>query len=330
MDSFVFEHGRPPIISQFVSLIGIELEGFTEHESCADLSATAGGRWEDDAGLNLCEAITIPRLTVEDAMACLHQLVRQLPGVVFTPFRPEWLMHNKGRWHEKPRYETLLAALKQEKPVGHDWVVQRMPDCAALQINISGYVDPFGDDGAFLINIFNDIAPWVATMVHREVRLGYGHLALWQKYARAERLPLYGRWFASGSDMVSYIESVPKLIKRGGGGPLVSDLTEKQSVKDPLDLGAMWWFLRPKVGEYGTYLEFRFLPSMPLSLVERYAQLVLDMVEVLLEWFHYSVRAQPVTREAALPAYRALFNHFPHYVPQRPLSYNEWQQRLRS
>lgn len=308
----------------YVHQVGIELEGFANLYSCADLMGVSGGMWTDDAGVNLCEAITVPCATVAEAVETLRLLVKQLPDVRFVPFRPEELSPNKGVWHAKPRYGAILAALKKEKPEDYEWV-NSMTDFAALQVNISGKFDPFGDDGAFLANVFNDIAPYIAAQVHQEIGRGHGHLSLWQRFAREERLPSYGRWFRSGGDMVAYIESIPKLIRLSDGGYYELNITEQQCAQNQLDLGLMWWFLRPKLGEYGEYLEMRFLPSMPPDLAERYINLVIEMVEVLLGWFHGPHCSQlVVSAQAATPAYRLLAQFFPDYIPATPLMRDQW------
>lgn len=309
-------------------LFGIELECWLDRESSDGLVGVAGGSWANDAGKGLGEAITRPCSTVSEAFSILEKMFAEAEAKLsFVTDRPLSLMKNSGQWHSKARYMMILQALSMESK---DWkLVHRMTDLAALQVNFSGAMDPFGDDGAFLINMFNDLAPGIAAQIHREIGYGQGHLSLWQKFARVERLPQYGRWFTSGQDLVAYIEAISRLIRELDDGGYLCLPDEKQSIHCQLDLGVVWWFLRAKRGEYGEYLELRHLPSMPLKPAREYAQQAVDMVEVLLDWFHGPNRSQPiVSQAAALPAYQRLHSCFPDYISSSPVSQEEWLRLL--
>jgi hypothetical protein len=308
--------------------IGVELEGFSSRESSLDLPTVQGGHWEDDAGLNLCELITAPQTSVHEAFRVLRQLRSVGGDIEFVPERPVRLRHNDGKWQKKERYKVVVEALRRDVPEDLR-LVHRMTNSAALQVNVSGGIDPFGSDGIFLINVFNNIAPYFAAAVHQETGLGKRHLSMWQKFARAERLPQAGRWFSDSQAMRQYIEAIPRLIRKTEDGSYTVDLVENMQMNSPMDLGTLWWFLRAKRGEHGSYLEFRFLPSLPLWEGERYAILLIDVVESFLDWFHIQNRSQGVTTaDQARPAYRLISEQFVGYVPDAPLCEQEWQRLL--
>ncbi|MCA9362659.1 hypothetical protein KC906_04740 [Candidatus Kaiserbacteria bacterium] len=313
----------------FIRSIGVEQEGFAPGISCADVEPVPGGFFIDDAGHHLWELVTHVQTSVSAAIAVLKEMSARYPDIDFTPFRPASLQGAADQWHEKARYRCILEALRRESSEWH--VVHQMTNQAALQVNVGGDFDPFGDEGAFLINVFNDLAPFVAAMIHHELGSGKGHLQIWQRFARAERLPAAGRWFLSGSDMVRYIESTPKLIKETApnSNVYVPLPGEMQRIDCRLDLGLIWWFARAKVSEHGSYLEIRLMPSMPLVAAEQYANLMVRMVEFLLEWFHGSNRGQPVSdRHQAWDAYLELGQRCSGYIPNRPLTAEVWRELL--
>lgn len=309
-------------------LFGIELEGFSREKSCVGFPSVPGGHFEDDAGWNLCELITAPQRTIREAFAVLEQLQSRGETVEFLPHRPAYLMGNSGRWQDKAKYKVVLEALRREAPL--DWSrVNRMTDSAALQVNVSGDIQPFGPDGVFLVNVFNNIAPYFAATVHRETGLGKGHLSMWQQFARAERLPQADRWFKDPADMCQYIQSIPKLIHKIGEDAYAVDLVNKMDVNISLDLATLWWFLRTKIDKRIPYLEFRFLPSMPLALSEKYAGILIDVVECFLQWFHRFGTSQVIdTIDKAKLSYLFVSQRFPQYVPQLPLEPKEWKMLL--
>ena len=309
-------------------LFGIELEGFSMEKSCIDFPSVPRGHWEDDAGLNLCELITAPQRTLREAFAVLEQMQSHSKNVEFLPHRPAYLKHNSGKWQDKAKYKVVLEALRQESPF--DWErVNQMTDSAALQVNVSGDIQPFGPDGVFLVNVFNNIAPYFAAAVHRETGLGKGHLSMWQRFARAERLPQADRWFKDPDDMCQYIQSTPKLIHSTGKDSYAVDLVKKMDVNSPLDLATLWWFLRTKIDKGIPYLEFRFLPSMPLALSEKYAGILTDVLECFLQWFHRFSLSQGIgTIDKAKLSYLFVSQRFPQYVPHLPLEPKEWKGLL--
>lgn len=310
--------------------IGIELEGFTERISSTNIVSINGGKFEDDAGFNLCELITEPQSSVNNAFRILREMLLYSSFYVhFTPFRPADFSENAGKWHDKSRYTCIREALNKESDCGY--LVNNMTNLAALQVNFSGLFDPFGEDGAFLINMFNAIGPYFAHKVHQETRFGIGHLLFWQKFAREERLPKYGRWFRDAEDMINCFESTPKLIKHLGGDEYEILPDEKQSIYDPLDLGLNWQFLRFKRDKLGAYSESRLLPSMPIDLSEKYSLLTIKIVEAMLEWFHGVNKGKPVSSLAKSElACQVLNKQFPKFIPSRPLSEAEWRMCIKN
>lgn len=312
--------------------IGLEIEGWSTRESSRDLVTRAGGSWADDAGLNQCEMVTNPQPTLKEALTVAETMVEEQP-VQLVPFLPENLKHNAKVWQPQMKYGAKVAALYNESPRGHQWLLDHMTEFASLQISFSGKFNPFGDAGAFLVSMINDIAPGYAARVHQEIRFGFGHLGLWQYFAYPERFPQPGRWFGSGAQMIRYIGTVPRLIRLAEEGSdrfIFNPSGELQTIFSEIDLGNMWWFARPKTGPYGPYIELRFLPSMDVALARPILQQVIDMMELLLAWFCVENGGQPVrTPEAALPAYRLLHRYFKEYVPGLPSDWDDWRSLMR-
>lgn len=314
---------------QFVRTVGLEAEGWSYDESSRGISTKADGFWTDDAGLNQCEAVTNPQPSIGEALSVLQKMVAK-NSVRFEPFRPLDLMYNAGCWQSDLKYKERVASLGNESPGNLDWVEYKMPNYASLQVSAGGDFDPFGNEGAFLINMFNDVAPWHAAVIHDEIGYGHGHLGLWQYFGYAERFPQFGRWFSSGCAMIEYIESVPRLVRSAGEDFVRNPPGETQDAQNPLDLQNMWWYARPKIGEiFGPYLEIRHLPSMPLDTAERYVRQPVEMIELLLSWFFGENAGQPVcTREDALPAFQLLHDRFGRYVPAVPLDEATWMRLM--
>jgi hypothetical protein len=310
---------------------GIEMEGFTRALTAEGFGSVSGGRWDTDAGLNLVEAITDPMGSIAEAIEVLRalEISAGAQGVNFIPFRPLELMANSRQWQDKPRYHALREALRREQPL--TWAgVDQMTDCAAFQVNASGRLDPFGEAGVYLINMFNEIAPYVAAVIHRETKLGRGHLQIWQHFAAAGRLPEWNRWFRTARHMQEHIEGLPRLFEQDKEtGKFLIQPDVNQDINNPFDLGVTWWFLRPKRGNFGEYLELRFMPSMSPDLAERYAYVTVGMLEALLEWFEGDNQAHAVsTKEHGWRGAEALREVYPQYVPKSLSLAGMWQALL--
>lgn len=314
------------VMQRLCDKVGIELEVFASEINSGGQRPVPGATWETDAGLNLWELITDPADSVPEAFFALKTMSEvSTARLYFQPTRPLELIDNAYVWQGKLRYNAMRKAVAKECPYS-TVCVDVMTNVAALHVNFSGNLQPFGEDGTFLINVFNDVAPYVAARIHAEVGLGKGHLSTWREFARAERLPLHDRWFADAQEMVSYVEAIPRLISQVSDTQYVILPDETQSINNPLDLGLVWWFMRPKLSPSNAeYLELRYLPSMPLEAAEAYTQLSMDIVETLLWWFHHENASQPVsTKAAAAAAYEYVHQCFPQHFPAGPLSSEEW------
>lgn len=214
-----------------IQSIGLEAEGWSESESSVGLPTDADGHWDDDAGLNQCEAITRPQPTVDQAIAVLEEMFAG-KNVRLQPFRPDDLQHNAGCWQSALKYRAKRDALASEAPNYRDWLEYKMPNYASLQVNVSGDFDPFGDAGAFLADMINCVGPKHAAEIHRDLGYGFGHLGLWQFFGYAERFPQPDRWFGSGAAMVRYFESIPRLMRLTATGFVTNPAGERQSVHD--------------------------------------------------------------------------------------------------
>ena len=312
---------------RFCERIGFEIEGFTPWSSSKGLSEFQGGKMFDEAGENHAEIALDPFSTAGESFDVLRQVHARHPEIQFVPFRPTELMGTENVWHQGSRLDTLRMALDIEKPGHREWLC-KLTNRAALHVNFSGQFDPAGDEGAFIVNLMNDLALFFAAKIHDEIGFGHGHLSVWQRFALINRLPEYGRWFKSGADMISYIESTPRLIKRVGDNEYLIPFGELMQVTEPVDMGNLWWFCRLKMDQHGNwYLELRYIPSMPLSLAEYYAQQAIDMLETILNWYHGPNGSQPViSREMAWSGYKYLGNSFPGFVPSQLLGSTEWHR----
>lgn len=313
----------------FVHKVGLELEAFSPEGTFRP--NVPGAIWENDAGIDLCELISMPHKNYHEAYKPLYNMLSKVDDIHLTAQRPMCLSHNQGKWQDKQRYKALRAGVKTESPQHHQ-KIDVMTDWAALQDNVSGSFDPFGEEGVFLINMFNHIAPFHASRLHSEICIGKGHLAIWRKFARKERFPVYHRWFPNSQSLRVYIENIPKLFVKNRQGIFETPKTEKhQSIACPTDLGVMWWFARPKRNEENeTYLELRYKPSMPIREAEKSTGISIRILELLLFWYHNQNNSKPVLsiREAE-PALAFLSQLIPEYVPKKPLSWREWNQALR-
>lgn len=318
------------IASTYVENVGLEIEAFASSKL---LHTVGGGSVIGEAGKDQIEFITDPCGSVDESMMVLEEMHEQIDGVVwYTPYRPSHLRY-KRLWNDKPRYNALRTALEIEAP-GQSRLVRNMTMYASIHVNFSGrMIDPFGPDGIFLINLFNNLSPFLASRVHDETGLGRGHLAIWRKFAKEERFPLADRWFASVKEMVDYIESVPPLfrvVSDGKSEELLVYPGGNQSVSIATDLTFMWWFLRPKIGLQGPYLELRYLPSMPLVYAKKYVRQAVGMIEAALDWYHGPNFGQPVcSRDEASSVSNFLQRQFEGYVPASLLSETEWKKYVR-
>lgn len=318
------------LASSYVEKVGLELEAFCSSDLPKEVR---NGQIIGEAGKHQIELITDPLGSVDDSMLILEEISEQINGVIwFTPYRPKHLFC-QSLWNNKPRYNALRQALEIEEP-GQKHLVRNMTKYASIHVNLSGMlIDPFGEDGVFLVNMFNNLVPFLAAQIHKEIGLGKGHLNIWRKFARKERFPLPDRWFASSKEMVDYIESVPPLFRVVGEGKTEELMVYpggSQSVSVTTDLTFMWWFMRVKIGLSGPYLELRYLPSMPLVYAKRYIYQAVNLVEETLSWYHGQNHSQSVCSQVeALPAFKFLEHRFSGYVPNTPLSESEWRKFIR-
>lgn len=328
--------GWKPVAENYIKLVGVELELW--HLSLATvfgiLKLIKDVEETNDAGLYLHEWVTAPCDEWPKAMALLSQLHEQRRGeVVFSPYRPDCLRKFSGMWQQgNPRYDTMLQSIRLESP--RNWQkVNKMTDAAALQLNFSGDFEAFGDEGIWLMNFFNNIMPYLAASVHDITGLGKGHLALWdyeKAFAYPERFPNPNDWFENPADLKRYYENVPKLFLEVDGEYRLNINKEMQSISCPSDLGAMWKFFRLKMdSSNGYYMEFRGFPSMPLEQCNTYGQLVFDMVNALLYWYHNKNSAKPVTSIIdSYPAFEFMSDRFPTFCPGKPLTVQEWRNLI--
>ncbi len=305
-----------------VEKIGIEVEGF--YSGKLPKSSKEDGFFTYEAGRDIVELVSFPQNNVTSSIRTLRLMLEEINnGLVFEPFRNTQFVSNSGVWNDDPRYSALKTSLEMEVPGGGHYV-NEMTNNAAIHLNFSGEtIDPFGSDGVFLINMFNNIAPFLASRVHSISGLGKGHLSIWKKFALPERFPSSSRWFESSAAMVNCIESLPRLFQVDNSRYVICRKNHMK-ITNPTDLTFIWWFMRPKISEYGPYLELRYLPSVPLSVAERFIIEGISVIDILLEWFYVQNQGLFVSSAESSKAYKYLEEKLPFQFPDKPLSADYW------
>jgi hypothetical protein len=334
----------------WVKSFGIEREGFFADGNVPQNTAMIPPQYNgathhlgflgSDAGVGLYEAGTAVAPSFNEAIQWLNQLEDGLlsfaeasgmsdPQIRRVPFRPtDWGV--PGVWVEKNRYGALLRAAQHEGNEYH--LIHRMPDVAAIHINVSGNFDSGGLEGVFLDNMFNHVAPYVAARVHADLGCGAGHLAIWRGFADERRFPSYPRWFTTPEDRRRHFTSTPKLILEVGQDvwhECPKDENGKRLPQvwgDPADHGCNWSFYRAKpTKDGGFYSEIRLLPSMESDALEVYGNAIISIIELMLTWLSQQDRF-PKTLVEAEPVFTYVHRHHPDLFPTSPLTEDEWKQ----
>lgn len=323
---------------RYVTAIGAEREGFVrssieeEPINAAALEHPMNGALQEigelasDAGIGLFEAITLPAPSLMATIKRLKQIEDGMypNDVIRTCYRPaDWA--GRGQWVESQRYDAIKEACRREAPDGWRKVLA-MPDAASVHLNISGYFNPVGPDGLFIMNILNHVAPQIAAVAHDELGYGQGHLNMWRDFADPRRFTRYEDWFPDLYEFRQHFESINRFIVKQGDTfvPLPGTL---QRLGDRLDHGVWWHFVRPKPG---WYMEARLLPSMGDEQLEVYGQSLLSIVELLLVWFHKQFEGRIVHSLAeAAPAFEFVHQYHPDLFPREPLDLATWHALLK-
>lgn len=310
-----------------VTKVGPELEFWTELPQDTDIRLDTKGRLMLDVGVNQGEAIgEPPQPSVGAAFRHLRDVLALVADEAeFAPFRPEGLP-GRHQWltDSKPRVAAMYEALRRERPTRFHHV-KNMTEAAAAHLGVSGHFNPMGPDGLFVRNVFENIGPFYAAQVHREERCGKGHLAIWRGYADGRRFPQWNRWLVTRAEFIRHFESTPRLVGKCGSSfvPLPGG---RQKLHNRLDHGFSWWLARPKPLLYRQwYLELRFLPSMEVGRFEYHAGLIVEAVEILLDWFHRENAGRPVREwQDATPAIALLHEFNRRYFPTGAQTERQW------
>lgn len=316
----------------YIYSCGLEVELFGDQVNVDRVRIASPVRLMNEVGKFQWELATPVTTRIDDAVALIGSAVLELRQaghqITLLCARPKRLRSTQSQWHAIPRAEAIVAAYAAENPNGWQ-LVRRIADFSAVHVNLGGSFNPFGNTGAFLVSVFNYLAPFIAAQIHRELRHGYGHLEIWQGFADPARLPHYGLWFAAGGDMQQQFESLPCLAEKRGG-EWVSRPGRKQSMANSDDLGMNRWFLRPRIGDYGNYIECRWLPAMGMPEIRRYANLTVNIIEFALDWFYGVNDRQPVTSlQYAAPFIAAMHRRFPGYIPATVQTESAWLAALK-
>lgn len=315
------EAKHKPIFTRRIGKVGLEAEGFWvgtsgKESSCVGLATVAGTMWSDEAGLDQVELITAPCESVAEAVDLMRQTIAlNRVEIEFVGFRPDSLRHNQNCWQRKQRYDALKAALYPRAVPRQAHLINHMTNWSALHVNVSGSgLDNDALVGA--VDLFNDLGGCIAAVIHNEIGQGYGHPSIWSGFGEPERFPQYGRRFGTMEKLIRYFESVQRLIKVDENNQYSVCEGEYQSITNPYDLGVMWWLARPKLSANGRwYLEIRLAPSMPLAQAQKYAELLVDIVNGYLNWYYDDNKGQPVEcRRSTELLYKFLHHYFPNYI----------------
>lgn len=261
----------------FVPQVGLELEGFVlegggapvavaKHVEALTERTLPYGEVTYDAGVNQLELITPPHASSDDAIDALEVMTSRLPKdwhVYFQARSPCFDHHREPAWSHDFRFGAILEALAREKPVAWSGVKQ-MANWSALHVNVD--VDPRSHAGMLVMNVINNVGPYIASRTRLRFPGSEGHLALWSGWGREGRLPHYGEWYVNWDAYCESFSKLPRLVKSSEGSVLIVDLLTPRNVEDDLDLGTNWKLCRPKRNRISGkwYIEIRVLPSMPL------------------------------------------------------------------
>ncbi len=313
---------------------GLELEVF-----CEEFKAVSGAQISEinqliekwgvltrELGPYQLELITPPCQSYQEALNNINHIIERLPKdweIVFKTTDPRFVS-DKNSLIRKPRYNAMLEALAIEKP--DSWhKVFAVANWCATHVNIG--LSPWSPAGMLVMNILNNVGPYIASMTRAEFPESAGHLGLWSDWADYRRLPFYGEWYSNKKDYQNFFESLPSLIKGNGdkdGGEWQVDMVGKQALGCQINLGNNWKLCRPKWSNYGWYLEIRLLPSMSPARLEYYVGELLQGVVAIIGWVRTEGSRLYSTPEEAKGAFLAATNAsklFPPHV----LSHSEWE-----
>ena len=279
---------------RFPWLVGIELECFSKDvisdQQFTKLNGLVNnvGCLTRELGIRQNELVTNPYYVekVQSTVHLLEKLIECLPedlDLSFCAKDPKYVEGLPTNWVETPRYNAMLNALAREKP--NDWkTVFEISKWCAAHINIG--ISPWSVEGLFIMNIINNVGPYIASLTRKDFPESRGHLTVWTKWADKNRLPSYSKQLYSSMEEFGFdFKGTKKLIKKINGSEYEVDLAETRSIHNPIDLGTHWIFCRPKISIKGEwYLEIRLLPSMSLEPLEFYVEEMLKGIEAISNW----------------------------------------------
>ena len=328
------------MFTDWITHVGVEAEGFAVDNEGRPINPklikhplnghlALDGELSADAGKGLFEAITVPKGTLAEAVASAKSIQRGLGGFLVqrVPFRPgDWSGH--GEWNDDGRYKAIIEAVVMEVGYEKAQAIHVMTNVAAVHLNVSGRFNPVHEDGLFVYNVFNNASPFVAAAVHKEIGAGEGHLAIWKDFADQRRFPGWDRWFPTSQSFKNFFEGIPRLCSKVNG-ELIPLPGTAQRLGNPLDPSFFWHFMRPKVNNKGEwYMELRILPSMENDQIMEFGDPILDMVKLLLSWYHQNGSKPIMNMAEALPAFRYVHQYHPKLFPEQPLGEAAWHQLL--
>lgn len=315
--------------------IGAELEGVAldGYGHFADtLKALEGGyksseypfeTLTSDVAFCSVEATTTPCTDACAVGTSLRRCLSHMPEHLTLHFRPQTLYDGDIPIAKKVRYGVMAEALSREHPQGYNGMLQVAP-WNATHFH-TGVVSVLSHESVVLLNVLNHIAPFARLQAIERFRVigAAGHLAIWTRFTKPERLPA-PRWFPDADSMVALVESIPKLFVKTGDDEWKVGEGEMSKLGDAVSEGVLWWLARPRMS-YGT-LEWRPFPSLRPEHVEELAGEMFRLLEAFYGFLaaHPGLYGRPDGRDVG-----ALLSHLSTVswlVPRRVLNDDEWWQ----
>jgi len=280
----------------FPYLVGFELEGFfrggisgpelsTFNKSVGNLGCVT-----TELGCRQLEVVTNP-FRVENDKSVIHhleQLVACIPDeweLEFCAKDPGYVSGVPKDWVRSPRYTAMLEALAREKP-DHWQVVLEISKWCAIHINVG--ISPWSPEGILLMNVLNNVGPYIGASTREDCPDSSRHMAIWSEWADVNRLPYHENDVCCSKDAYAKeFADTSSLIKEGDGGEgsYEVDLVTPRSLDNIIDLGTNWKLCRPKLSSTGQwYLEIRVLPSMPLKTLKFYVEEIFKGIQAIVIW----------------------------------------------
>jgi hypothetical protein len=314
--------------------VGVEIEGFVYDRAGKLVNlplllkelGLPGASIMTDAGTNHLELVSRPHRGLCSAWDEVEHHRSSLPGdwlLYFTAHRPYDDGPPEKLWVAKPRTTALHKALKEVCPEGWQGVL-RMVNCSAVHLNVG--IDPWSCEGMLIMNLINNVGPYIGARLREELPESKGHMAYWQGFAEPGRLPRHGEWYYRPSELARAVSQLKRLVdgEEKNGGKWWVDCENRSSIFNEADRGVWWKLARPKKSSHGWYIEIRVLPSMPIPQARIWSQQLLNGILAIANWSVARGHSVCPTSEEAVGALRVAHRVTHGLFPDHILGPDEW------